>query len=280
MCHAVGMKIRVAGARVSVTDDVARNADTLRDSIEWAARERVRVLLTPEGSLSGYTHDFDRRAVERELEAIVRRAREVSVGLALGTCFVEEDGRCYNQVRMYAPDGTYLGFHAKILRCGSMSDPPRGEIEHFAAAPLRTFTIDGVRCGALICNDLWANPACTPADDPHLTHRLSGLGARIVFHAVNGGRDDSEFSRVTVRWFHESNLRLRARADGLFIVTCDNAFPTHLPCSAPSGVVDPDGSWLLQVPPQGDQRFAVDIALAPSASPPEAEAAVEHPRPV
>lgn len=38
-----------------------------------------------------------------------------NLGLALGTCYFEGDGRCYNQVRFYTGDGAYLGFHSKTL---------------------------------------------------------------------------------------------------------------------------------------------------------------------
>jgi len=32
------------------------------------------------------------------------------VALALGTCFVEENASCYNQIRFYDSSGSYLGF--------------------------------------------------------------------------------------------------------------------------------------------------------------------------
>jgi predicted amidohydrolase len=114
--------------------------------------------------------------------------------------------------------------------------------------------------GGLICNDLWANPECTPGPDPHLTQQLARKGARVLFHAVNGGRDGGEWSEVA--WhYHESNLRMRARAGRLWIVTVDSAEPTHLPCSAPSGVIAPDGRWAVKTPAQGEQFFAHTIEL-------------------
>ena len=79
--------------------------------------------------------------------------------------------------------------------------------------------------------------------DPHLLQQLSRMGAKVVFHAVNGGRDGGETSRVAW-WYHESNLRLRAMAGKLWIVTVDSCEPVTLPCSAPSGVINPRGSVL------------------------------------
>ncbi len=255
------MKLRVALAQVAVTEDVAANVERLGRAIEFAAAARADVLLTPEGSLSGYTPFFDRRAVAEALQDVTARAREAGVGLALGTCYVEDDGLAYNQLRFYAPDGAYLGFHSKTLTCGTLTDPPTGEIEHYAVRPLRTFELCGVRVGGLICNDLWANPACTPQPDPHLTQRLAQMGARVIFHAVNGGRDGGDWSRRVAWPYHESNLRMRARAGGVWVVTVDNCWPLELPCSAPSGVISPLGDWATQAAPQGEALAAYTIAL-------------------
>jgi len=257
------MHLRVAGAQLPVTNDVGRNVAALRRAIASAAAEGAEILLTPEGSLSGYTPRFDRAAVADGLKSVRESASAAGLALALGTCFVEEDGRTYNQVRFYDAEGRFLGFHAKVLRCGTPGDPPEGEINEYAEAPLRTFEIGGVCVGALICNDLWANPGCTPMDDPPLVRRLAGLGARVIFHAVNGGRDGTPWARDVVWHYHRTNLQMRARAARVWIVTCDNCAPLHLPCSAPSGVVDPEGRWRVRSPSQGEHLFVHTLNLVP-----------------
>ena len=254
-------KIRIAGAQVPVSEDISANRETLLRAIREAQARGAEILLTPEGSLSGYTHRFDRAAAEGALTEVVRRAAEAGLALALGTCRVEEDGRCYNQLRFYDRAGRFLGYHAKILRTGTLTTPPRGEIEHYATRELGTVELDGVRVGGLICNDLWANPECTPDPDPHLTHQLGLAGARIIFHAVNGGRDASPMSQVVVKAFHESNLRMRARADGLYIATVDNAFPTDIGVSAPGGLVGPDGEWITRAPDRGTEMWVGSVEI-------------------
>ncbi len=97
--------------------------------------------------------------------------------------------------------------------------------------------------------------------DPHLTQQLAGMGARIIFHAVNGGRDGGPWSDVAWQ-YHEANLRMRARAGRLWIVTVDSSEPVHLRCSAPAGVVDPHGDWACRAEPGGVQHFAYTIDLA------------------
>lgn len=245
-----------------VETDIGGNTRRICEAIERAAEADADILLTPEGSLSGLTHVFDSSAVRDALEGATALAREKGVGLGLGTCFVEDDGKCYNQIRFYRPDGRYLGFHSKILRCGNLDVPPTGEINHFATSDLRVFSWDAdVTIGGLICNDMWANPACTPMPDPHLTRQLSSMGADVIFHAVNGGRDGSEWSEV-VWHYHESNLRMRACAGRLWIVTVDNCRPLDIPCSAPSGVLTPRGHWGCRTEPKGRQFFAYTIDLA------------------
>jgi predicted amidohydrolase len=256
------MHLRVAGAQLPVTADVKTNVEAICRAIAWSEAQGADILLTPEGSLSGYTATFDADEVREGLAEVTEAARRAHVGLALGTCFIElDDGGCYNQIRFYEPDGTYLGFHSKTLRCGSLDDPPRGEINRYAVRPLRTFCFQGVTIGGLICNDMWANPECTPQPDPHLSQRLSEMGARIILHAVNGGRDGSDWSDVAWR-YHEANLRMRARAGRLWIVTVDSCYPPSLKCSAPSGVVAPDGTWACQADPWGEQYFVHDIELS------------------
>ena len=75
------MKLRIAGAQIPVVEDVAANLAALGRALDFAAAERADVLLTPEGSLSGYTHEFDSDIVARGLEKITARARGLSADL-------------------------------------------------------------------------------------------------------------------------------------------------------------------------------------------------------
>ncbi len=251
--------LKVAGVKMAVSDDISANVAAIRKAIDFARLENADILLTPEGSLSGYTHDFDRKEVQKALQEIVDYASLAKVGLALGTCFYEADDKCYNQIRFYDKEGNFLGFHSKILRCGDHGDPEAGEINIYAVSPLRTFEFEGVIIGGLICNDMWANPACTTLPDTHLSQQLSNMGARIIFHAVNGGRDDSEWALVN--WnFHESNLRMRAGSGGIWIVTADNSHPRNLNSSCPSGVLNNKGTWVCTTEAKDEQFFSYTIA--------------------
>ena len=201
--------------------------------------------------------------LKKELEKIIKRASEAGVALALGTCYIEpDDKKCYNQIRFYDRSGKFLGFHSKTLLCGSFSEPPQGEINDYATRPLRTFEIKGIRVGGLICNDMWANPQCTPMPDPHLSQKLSKAGAQIIFHAINGGRDGGKWSTEVFWPYHETNMRMRAAAGRVWIVSADNSFPHTAPCSAPSGVLKPDGQWAKQSPRKGEHVTVHTIELS------------------
>ena len=254
--------MRVTLAQLPVRDwDIAANLRGIKDAVAQAADENSDIVLTPEGSLSGYHHRFDAAQLKDALMELEAFAAGRRVGLALGTCMEEADGLRYNELRFYAPDGNYLGCHAKTLLCGS-GEPPRGEINHYAVKPLRVFDFMGVTAGGLICNDLWANPGCTPMPDPHLTRQLARMGAKIIFQAVNGGRDAASAAKGLDRQFHAVHVLLKARADGLVICTVDNAAPEHIGVSSLGGIAAPGASWLHTLPDMGRQveTFTIDIA--------------------
>ena len=88
--------------------------------------------------------------------------------------------------------------------------------------------------------------------DPHLSQKLSKSGAKIIFLAINGGRDGGPWSKE-VNWpFHEVNMRMRAAAGRVWVVSADNSLPHTVPCSAPSGVLKPNGQWAMQFPKKGE----------------------------
>jgi predicted amidohydrolase len=257
--------IRIAGAQIPVNRDVSANLAAISRAIDFAVAEKADLLLTPEGSLSGYTDNFDPSVVSQALEGIRQKTVAGRVALALGTCFQEpDDQQRYDQIRFYAKDGTYLGFHSKILLCKKISDPTaRGEIDYFKTKPLRTFRLQDLTLGALVCNDFWANPEYTPMDDPHLTQQLAKLGARIILLAVNGGPGQGEENELN-RQYHEANLRMRARTARVWVIVADNCGNRkELFCSAPCGVISPEGKWVIKTPARGEQFFAYSIEITP-----------------
>ncbi len=253
------MKIKIAGKKIAVRENISANKKNVILAIEQAAKVNAEILLTPEGCLSGYTPKFNQKEVDDALSEILFIAKKNNLGLALGTCFYEDNGKCYNQLRFYLPTGEYLGFHSKVLRCGSWGNPPVGELNDFVTTPLKVFKWnDELTIGGIICNDMWANPDCTPMPDVHVSQQLSQKGAKILFHAVNGGRRGNDWAKVIYR-YHETNLQMRANAGKVWIVTVDNSFPDKWASAAPSGVLAPDGNWALKAKDFGNEFFTYEI---------------------
>jgi predicted amidohydrolase len=257
----MGDTVRVSGIQMLVTHDVAKNETRIMQAIERAASDRADFLLTPEGSLSGYYAGFRREEVAEAVTRLAAAAKAVGIGLALGTCYKEtENGGeyCYNQVRIYSPEGEYLGYHAKILRCSSLHHPGTGEMKDYVEGKLGTFEWRGIRFGALICNDLWATPRWTTMPNPYLPWKLWQMGARVILHAIHSGRDQRH------RAFHESSSELWARALALPIVQVNAAPADGGAVNAPSGVIGTEGQRYLSVPDVGEQYFTCDLPLAPA----------------
>jgi len=254
-------ELRVAGAVIPVSDNIDSNITAIKKAVDFAAKEHAAILLTPEGSLSGYTPSFDREKVRAALAEVIEYAKKVKVGLALGTCTYEEGSdKPYDQLRFYDQDGKLLGYHSKILRCTNMKNPSPGkeEVDLFETSELKLFTFNNIPVAGLVCNDLWATPDWTAMPDPHLSQQLSEMGARIVFQAANTGSGHGEWEEV-YRHYHDSNLQIRARTGKLWIVTVDAAHTGEERCAHTSGVVDPSGKWAITTEDRGEQYFVYTI---------------------
>jgi predicted amidohydrolase len=76
------------------------NLKQIVEGIRKAAGEGADFLITPEGSLSGYTSNFDQKVLSSALESVTAEASGMKVGLMLGTCFKKVTGDkefCYNR---------------------------------------------------------------------------------------------------------------------------------------------------------------------------------------
>jgi predicted amidohydrolase len=251
----------ISGLQMTVSNDIDANMKLILEGIKKAAAEGAGFLVTPEGSLSGYTSNFDQNKLAEALEKVKTKASGMNVGMMLGTCYKEiVKGKefCYNQVRVYSPDGNYLGVYSKILRCSSLDIPGSGEMVDYVEGDLRTFEWKGSRFGILICNDLWATPGYTTMPNPYLVWKLKQMGAQFIVHCINSG------SAQRYRPFHESSAELWALSVKLPIIEV-NAVEPDAKVNAQSGLIDATGERSLRVPDSGVQFFTVRIW--PSASP-------------
>lgn len=249
--------MRLVGFQMKIGSDIQQNQARILRAIDHASKEKADFLITPEGSLSGYNATFDRRELDEALENVTSAARKAGVGLMLGTCYKEaNDGHesCWNQVRIYAPNGEHLGDYSKILRCSPIDRPGTGEMRDYAEGTVRTFDWKGIRFGTLICNDLWATPGYTTMPNPYLPLKLKQQGAEVIFHAINSGTSQR------YKAFHESSAELWAQSLKIPIMEINAAKP-GIPVNALSGLIDAAGSRTVRVDEVGEHFFTCDVAF-------------------
>ena len=234
--------IRVSGVQMVVGKSKKENLPRILDYIQ---KSDCDFLVFPEMALTGYNDGFSDTRTAEAWDQIAAACRTSYVTAIVGTgC--RHEGHTHIQSRIFGDDGGLMGTHEKIV-------PTEGDRKWCRpGADLEVFNHMGVNFGCLICNDLWVTPGCGPYPDPRLTYQLGQKGAQVIFHSINSGTTEVHAA------YHESNLRLRALESRLFIVTANAAHPTD-PVNAPSGVVGPDGNWLVQAPRVGEHVYTLDL---------------------
>ena len=108
---------------------------------------------------------------------------------------------------------------------------------------------------------MWANPGCTPMANPFLARKLKKMGARVIFHAENWGRDKSDFSQRIVHNFHETNLLMISMSNDIPIVTVDNAAPPDTGMLAIGSVTSVGVDWAMRLPVQVEQMGFYELEI-------------------
>lgn len=235
--------IRVCGVQMEVAPS---KKDNLPRILDYIRQGDCDFMLFPEMSLTGYRSEFDDERTREALKQIAVACRQSYVTAIIGTG-AHIEGHTYIQSRIYTDEGKLLGTHEKIVPTEADRKWCRQGEE------LRVFEHRGITFGCLICNDLWVTPGCGPYPDPRLTYQLAKRGAQVIFHSIHSGHSQIHTA------YHESNLALRAREGDLFIVTANAAVPEGHSVNAASGVMSPEGEWLVQCPREGEHKFVYDI---------------------
>lgn len=236
--------VRVSGIQMRVSPELQINLERILGHIEAADSD---FLLFPEMSLTGYHGDFDEQATRAAWTQIAAACKRSGVTAIVGTG-AKEDRRTFIQSRIFGNSGRIVGTHEKMV-------PTDGDrLFCTPGKELRVFTHRGLSFGCLICNDLWVTPGCGPYPDPRLACKLGKMGARVIFHAIHSG------SSAIHTPYHESNLVLRAMESRVFIVTA-NAAVRKGGVNATTGVISPEGKWLVRCPRRGEQSYSITLEL-------------------
>lgn len=237
--------VRVKGVQMAVSMRIDENLPKILDHIKRADADYI---LFPEMALTGYHGDFSDKAVRDACHLIATACGKAYVTACVGTGFKRSGSDTYIQTRIYDKAGEKVGTHEKLvptLKDRAFCKP--GE-------ELRVFNVEGLVFGCLICNDMWVTPGCGPYPDPRLSFQLGQQGAQVIFHSVNSGSSQIHTT------YHESNLVLRAIESKAYICTANAAAPDG-PVNCASGVVSPEGKWLVQCPREGEHTYTQDIEV-------------------
>jgi predicted amidohydrolase len=249
--------IILSGLQMNVTGNINSNKVQILEGIRKAAAVGAGFLVTPEGSLSGYTSNFNQHELDVALQEVEKLAAGFKVGLMLGTCYKEAingNDFCYNQVRVYSPEGHFMGAYSKILRCSNPDLPGTGEMVDYVEGELKTFSWKDLKFGILICNDLWATPGYTTISNPYLPWKLKQMGAQFIVHCINSG------TAQKYKPFHESSAELWAFSMKIPILEV-NAAHEEEKINARSGLINASGERVLDVPDSGTRFFTANIVL-------------------
>ena len=245
------MKRRIAGVQANAGPSIAASVEKARAYIRRAGARGASFCLFPEMYLTGYRPDFDPAEVERALSAVGDAARESDVHVLMGTGRTLANATV-NQVCVWARDGVLIGAHDKMLLAGSEASTYR------AGQALRTFELDDLRFAVLICNDLWATPRSTRGWVPLLVQEAQDLGASVVFHAISCSGETDPHKREILKAWHVAHHRTWAMRIGITIVAANQ--PRSLGSLVHSGIVGPDGDYVVRVPARGEHLFVGEVS--------------------
>lgn len=144
-------------------------------------RQGADVAHFPEASLSGYTgvdfasfDGFDWDALRTATRGIMSLARDLRLWVVLGSAHELTAGKPHNCSYIIDAGGQLVDRYDKMF-CAGDSGETSGDLLHYAAGShFSVFTVNGVRCGVLICHDYRY---------PELYREYKKRGVQVGFHA-------------------------------------------------------------------------------------------------
>ena len=242
--------LKIAIAQINcVVGDLSGNVAKILIAAEQAKQGGATLLLTPELSLTGYPpedlllrEDFN----EASQAALINLAKKIgSVTAIVGHPHLQ-DGHCYNAASVLQDGKIIATYHKHALPNHTVFD----ELRYFTAGiePL-VFEHQGVKCGVLICADVWDSP-------PAILAKKAGAEVLLVLNASPYHLEKQD-SRHQV-------ARDRIAQTGLALVYCNLVGgQDELVFDGSSFVLDRSGVLTQQLPAFEECLAFVDFDLSP-----------------
>ena len=239
------MKVRVAVGQMRSTDDLRANLQIVEDLLAIARQRRARLLVLPEGALTGYgpaaydgPHRFDERGFKEVLDDVRKAAARMKIAVVAG-CGVRQSKGWMNSAVLIGPGGKICGRYDKAHLHGEDSR------YYLAGGRAKVHRILDMRLGMQICFDLRF-----PEPFRDLAMRCAQLVAVPAY--ICGA--DGMWKRPVI----EAHIRSRAAENGRFVLFANAAGPDQ---NAPSMVADPRGEILVQSSLDRPELVTVDLDL-------------------
>jgi len=225
-------KITVATCQFPVSGDVHRNAAYIRRLIKKAAARKAHVVHFCEAALTGYPGvdmpsfkrtDWD--AVRSRTGEIMALARSCDIWVILGSAhYVDTDIPPTNCLYIISSSGRLVSRYDKHALTEN------DEIHYSPGTQDVAVTINGVKCGFLICAD---------TGNPWLTMNYKNAGSPIVFMSFqNRSTNRAAKGKTIYEEYVPARIRTRAYDSRLWIVANNTATPYS---AWPACIASPDG---------------------------------------
>jgi predicted amidohydrolase len=176
--------INVATCQFPVSADIRANLGYVKRQMRLAQRRGAHVAHFPEAALSGWAgtnfedfSDFDWNALRQATSEVIEYARRAQIWVVLGSAHRLSNGhKPHNSLYIIDNSGQIVDRYDKMF-CAGDADGRSGDLAHYSAGShFSTWTINGVRCGALICYDYRF---------PELYRGYKKQGVELIFHSFH-----------------------------------------------------------------------------------------------
>jgi deaminated glutathione amidase len=184
-------QVTVATCQFPVSADIESNLRFMTRQIRAARSRGADVAHFPEAALSGYAgtdfasfDGFDWAGLEAATAAIIACASRSGLWLVLGSAHrLTGDAKPHNCLYVISDTGQVVDRYDKRF-CSGGATGKAGDLAHYSPGDHpSTWTINGVRCSALICYDYRF---------PELYREYKRLAAELMFHSFHAANAATE----------------------------------------------------------------------------------------
>jgi deaminated glutathione amidase len=186
--------VRVATCQFPVSAEVGANLTYIKRQAQAAKERHADVVHFPEAALSGYAGTdfesfagFDWDELSRASTELLQLARSLRIWMVLGSAHrLTGEHKPHNSLYVINNEGQVVDRYDKRF-CAGSTDELSGDLAHYSPGDhASVWTINGVRCGALICYDYRF---------PELYRDYKKQGVELIFHSFHAANASAD--RIT-----------------------------------------------------------------------------------